>query len=496
MRLAVDSELWKAAYYRRFVLPRAARIPGIRNANVTSDQLRYSSKLSKWLDDGYLVKDGIQTDWKQQYRLRHNWTHGQCAVSEIKVAEQPPEPPLLVMMSGGTIYTADSISGLRAWSTKVEHNLIASVSLTGRSGTPRLPTSMAIDTLYTDTGYERVAVGFDDGVFVVFELQKEQEEFKMLFEHAPSSNGMLSALAYSSPYLLTMTEDQLLSIYVFPESEKSGTVLEPPRLLYSLRSHTVWPPVSLSIRTSATSVIAAIAYALPTYLSGWTVGIQEMRLSLDGQLLESRLATAAEQHFHTLSGQRSITSPSTRSPSPFPGTSHGSSLASTPNNPKPTSMSYSHPYLLVALPDNTLSLYLVKSTTSSLSIGPGTRLWGHTSSVSGAHVGMRGKAVSVSRLGDELRVWDLEGGTASLANRKRSRNGELSVRIQPSRGPDTASDLANEDPKQGVGLGFALQQRFDDSSISRGWVGFDEQNVIVLREKSEGSQALVVYDFS
>ncbi|KAF1979223.1 hypothetical protein BU23DRAFT_642493 [Bimuria novae-zelandiae CBS 107.79] len=494
--LAVDSELWKAAYYKSFVLPRASRIPGIRDANAASDQLRYSSKLSKWLDEGHLVKDERKTNWKQQYRLRHNWAQGQCAVSEIVVAERPPEPPLLVMMSHGTIYTADSISGLRAWSTKSERELIDSIPLTGQSGTPQLPTSMAIDTGSTDTDHERVVVGFDDGVFIVFKLNRTEKTFGILFEHAPSTNGMLSALAYSASYLLTMTEDQLLSIYVFPDIEAPSTVLDPPRLLYSLRSHTVWPPVSLSIRTTATSVTAAIAYALPTYLSGWTVGIQEMRLSLSGKLLESRLATAAEHHHHhTLSGLRSVYSPSTRSSSPFPGAARE---PPTPSSSKPTSMSYSHPYLLVAHPDNTLSLYLVKSTASSLSIGAGTRLWGHTSSVSGAHVGMRGKAVSVSRLGDELRVWDLEGGTASLANRKRSRNGELSVRVQPSRSPDASGsgEGVEEDARQGGGLKFALEQRFDDSVVSRGWVGFDEQNVIVLKEKGEGSQTLVVYDFT
>ncbi|KAJ4289723.1 hypothetical protein N0V90_011053 [Kalmusia sp. IMI 367209] len=114
-RLALDSELWKAAYYKHFVLPRATRIPGIKDSNATSDRLRYSSKLSRWLDDGHLIKNGRKTNWKQQYRLRHNWAQGQCAVSEIVVAERPPEPPLLVMMSHGTIFTADSISGLRAW---------------------------------------------------------------------------------------------------------------------------------------------------------------------------------------------------------------------------------------------------------------------------------------------------------------------------------------------------------------------------------------------
>jgi hypothetical protein len=143
----------------------------------------------------------------------------------------------------------------------------------------------------------------------------------------------------------------------------------------------------------------------------------------------------------------------------------------------------------------TPSLY-IHSTSSYLSIDSGTRLWGHTSSVSGAHVGIRGKAVSVSRLGDELRVWDLEGGMSSSANKRRSRAGELSVRVQPGKGSDTLSDPTEEDPEDEIGLRHALDQGFDDVTVSRGWVGFDEHSVIVLKEKSEGSQALVVYDFT
>lgn len=109
---------------------------------------------------------------------------------------------------------------------------------------------------------------------------------------------------------------------------------------------------------------------------------------------------------------------------------------------------------------------------------------------------MRGKAVSVSRLGDELRVWDLEGGTTSLANRRRSRNGELSVRVQPPKAVDEIQESGRGDTERYSGLRFALNQSFDDSSVNQGWVGFDEQNVIVLKEKKEGSQALVVYDFT
>jgi hypothetical protein len=116
--------------------------------------------------------------------------------------------------------------------------------------------------------------------------------------------------------------------------------------------------------------------------------------------------------------------------------------------------------------------------------------------VSGAHVGMRGKAVSVSRLGDELRVWDLEGGTAS-ATKRRSMNGELSVRVQPAKMIENSADNPDAESQQRFGLRLALEQGFDDSSVSRGWVGFDEQHVIVLRENlNQGSQALVLYDFT
>jgi hypothetical protein len=478
------------------VLPRAARIPGLKDTRTASEHLRYSSKLSKWLEDGHLIKDGSGTNWKQQYRLRHNWCQGQCAVSEIVVAERPPDPPLLVIMSNSTIFTADSMSGMRAWSTRAERELLASTPLLDTtSNTARLPTSMAIDAHTKGHGFERVVVGFEDGSFTIYELRKAANAFKPLFEHPPSTNGMLSAIAYSMPYLLTMTEHQLLSVYVFTDGEHTDGALQAPQLLYSLRSHTVWPPVSLSIRSTSTSMTAAIAYTLPTYLSGWTVGIQEMRISHSGELLESRLTTAADDHSHTLSGERSSSSPTTRRSS-LHGTSQTPVPRESPSNSKPTSLSYSHPYLLAAHPDNTLSLYLVHSTSSSLSIGSGTRLWGHTSSVSGAHVGIRGKAVSVSRLGDELRVWDLEGGMSSSANKRRSRAGELSVRVQPGKGSDIPSDPTEEDLEDEIGLRHALDQGFDDVTVSRGWVGFDEHSVIVLKEKSEGSQALVVYDFT
>lgn len=479
------------------MLPRASRIPGIKDAGSAS-RLHYSSRLSKWLDDGHLIKDGVKTHWKQQYRLRHNWAQGQCAVSEIVVAKRPPNPPLLVMMSSSTVFAADSISGLRAWSSKNEREMLATTSLAMTSmDTPRLPISMAIDASEYTVSDDRIAVGFADASFSLYALERGECRFKSLFTHPPSTNGAVAAIAYASPFLLTMTEDHLLSLYAFEDSTHTTSILQAPQLLYSLRSHTAWPPVSLSLRTTVSSMTAAVTYSIPTYLSGWTVGVQELRLTHKGELLESRLATAADEHSFTLSAYRSASSLATRSLSPFRSQSREATLLNSPSTSKPTSMSYSHPYLLVAHSDNTLSLYLVKSTSSALSISSGNRLWGHTSSISGAHIGMRGKAVSVSRLGNELRVWDLEGGITSMTNRRRLSNGDMSVRIEPAKTTDDAGN-ADKDMLQGkAGLRLALDQGgFDDSTVSRGWVGFDEQHVMVLREKSEGSQALVVYDFT
>ncbi|KAF2736881.1 hypothetical protein EJ04DRAFT_510785 [Polyplosphaeria fusca] len=485
-RLSVDSELWKAAYYERFVRPRASRIPIVKGDRTRNHPHLEKSRLSKWLDEQELVEKGSRTNWKQQFRLRHNWSLGRCAVSEIVVADQPSEPPLLVMMHDSIIFMADSILGLRAWDMKVERELIASTPL-GIPEAPRLPTSMAVGSQDTCNGSQKIALGFDDGGFTIFSLDLEAKTFNALFSHPPSTNGMLLALAYSSPYLLTMTEDQLLSLYTFEGKT--------PRLLYSLRSHTIWPPASLSIRMNASGVTAAIAYALPTYLSGWTVGVQEILLTHEGTFVESRLATAIDQSFGSLAGHPSMSSPSTRASSPFPGTSREPSFADSPSRAKPTSLSYSHPYLLATHPDNTLTLYLVRSTSESLSVGAGSRLWGHTSSVSGAHVGTRGKAVSVSRLGNELRVWDLEGGLSSKVKR-RPMNGEFSVRVQPATAATEAlEDLPNTSPHR-FSLRRALDQGFDDTTVSQGWVGFDDENVFVLRENSKGSQALAVYDFT
>jgi len=451
------------------------------------------------------VKGGNTTNWKRQYKLRHNWSKGSCNITETQVAEKPSVPPLLVRLHAGIVVIADP-GGLRTWSMKGEQRLIAKLNwpVAGSSSSVSVvPTSLALDVTNPDVDRLDVAVGFSNGKFIIYRLERGERAFAHLYTHPPSSNGTISAIAYASRYLLTMTEAQLLSLYIFSDEAtdncKSSTA-GPPRLISSLKSHTAWPPLSLAIRFSPNSIFASIAYAMPTYLAGWSVGLQELRLTKDGKILESRLASASSQGFTPLS----ISSPASSRSSPRPGSSPVRGIIPAPRPPstRPASLSYTHPYLLAAHPDNTLTLYMATSNVEGLSIGPGERLWGHTSSVSGAHVGDRGKAVSVSAHGNEIRVWDLEGGFSSNSSKRRVAGGEASVQVHPERRVSRyhknfpAARLRLEAYHDSSETSDSEEVDFDHSTTTKGWVAFDDEKVVVLREKAHGAQKLVVYDFT
>jgi len=274
-----------------------------------------------------------------------------------------------------------------------------------------------------------------------------------------------------------MTATQLISLYKFTkqsEDDQHESVLDAPKLLYTLKSHSVLPPLVLGIRSTAKFIFATLAFSTQTFQAGWSVSVQEMRMTLEGTLLDSRMVTSTPDQPLLSSSLPSSLRPS-RASSLFLGSSFS---PAAPCFTKPTSISYSHPYLLLSHPDNTLTLYLLTSTPDALSISSGSRLWGHTSSVAGAHIGSRGKAVSVSRRGDEVRIWDLEGTT----NRKVPESTTVSVKIQPGKRSFITSKFSTDS--------------LEDITAVRGWVGFDDENVVVLKERNLGSQALVVYDFT
>ena len=547
--MAGDSQLWKALFYDRFVRPRASRLPGVRDQEQSIKSLYYSSKLSKWLDDDHLVKRGSATNWKRQYKLRHNWSRGSASVSETKLAEHPSQPPLLVRLHDDIAVTADPVTGLRAWVLKGNIRLIATTPFhTDKEDCCAGPTSLSVDGTHSRSNGVNISVGHEDGSFAIYTLQRNEGRFACRYKHAPSRNGAIHAIAYASPYLLTMTGAPLLSLYRFGHepvealrdfepglegSEKTDSnytqepkclkkcssrenqedlgdsrgkqggsdddiMIRPPTLISSLRSQTAYPPISLAIRASSTSIVASIAYAMPTWTSGWSVGLQEIRITPDGAIIDSRMASAA-----TRGALPPPTNPQLRASVHNHGTTTLDQQVVTGVRmvlgSKPTSLSYNHPYLLSAHPDNTLTLHMVTSNSEELSIGVGSRLWGHTSSVSGAHVGDRGKAVSVSAIGNELRVWELEGGMSSSTSRRRAAAGEASVRVRPERNQATSERKAENTLRAHIDTtadsGSMRQQVHDESTVTHGWVAFDEEKVVLLREKMLGTQALVVYDF-
>ena len=388
-------------------------------------------------------------------------------MSETRVADQPSVPSLLVRLHLNVVITADTTHGLRAWSLRGRRGLTATQALGSA-----VPTCLAVDASATESDGVDISVGFADGSFSVYILANHETSFVTRFTHPGPPKRItgigniqaksISAIAYARPYLLTMTSEPSLSLYRFHRDfDESQKALKAPILLSSLKSHSAYPPLSLSIRMANASVVASIAYAMPTWNLKWSVGLQEIRLDLDGFVLESRMASASTK-FTARSLLESQPALSIR---------------------RPTSLSYTHPYLLTSHPDNTLTLYMVNSTANELTIGAGSRLWGHTSSVSGAHVGDRGKAVSVSTIGNELRIWELEGGIPSQVSKKQGR--EASIQVQPDSSNLEEGSLAS-----------SRIRHMEQSTIAQGWLAFDEEKVVLLREKMRGPQALVMYDFT
>lgn len=596
-RLAHDNQLWKALYYARFVLPRAMRIPGFREGKLAErlrdHKLHYKGKKALWASgrSGGLVRDaggapdgwkirlteaeeGLSgksdsVNWKRQFKIRHNWARGKCAVEELRlgaevedqggfagddIADGVDRSKMLVKVVEGLAITVDRTSGLRAWDLKTRE-VVAQASLEDDEvgAEPAQPSCIAIDDRGLDQGTLDVSVGFVDGSFGVWALSTQAKTISRKYRHEKSSNGELIGMAYSHPYLLTATRAVLISLYTFDvppkavdgddereardapaqwsssklksalseyadedtAAEQDQIQLPAPYLMTSLKSYSSSPPLALSIRKTASATVASIAYTFFTR-HGWSIGIQDLHITLDEALnsapvIATRLAyttpTTVSTPGHTLGAQGGLPRPV--APSPLSTETHPTSLAQHPTSPSsspprqrdhhrdhqtqgPTTLCYSHPYLLATLPDNTLILHLCTSTASALSISPGIRLWGHTSGISDAEITARGKAVSVSSRGDEMRVWELEGRPSGVRSRS------VEVRAAASPGPTSAAStaVAEGEKKAAGGGGGGDEPLVGDWEERRNWVGFDDEMVIVLKEARGGRESLLVYDFT
>ncbi|KAJ5156510.1 hypothetical protein N7492_009313 [Penicillium capsulatum] len=498
--LGADSELWKRQYYTQWVRPRARRLANARRSSLPV-KAEYTPKVSTWLDHSHLADKGKVTNWKRQYRLRHNWAIGSCRVTEAEIPH-PSSPPVIIKLFSGFVFTADTVNGLRVWAAKDPTCCLAKTPLSDTSESRSRPSALAVGQHQNE---QEILIGFENGRFTCFFFDINTCQLRRHESHVGFRDGAITAMALSPPYLLMVSQHKLLSLYDLGGSShpSSGTSeAKGLRELASLRADSMIAPVTLSIRVSAMDIVASIAYSFFHIGCGWALGIQELRFDKNGQQLDSRLVSTVDSQY----GIRPFQDlPPSNQPRHSAGveTLHGPdpiapAAPSILHRQPPTSMSYSHPYLLTSHADNTLTMYLVVSTSDSLFVRGGQRLWGHTSSVSGVQVTNRGKAVSVSARGDEVRVWELETAVPSL-NSRRALKEQSSVQISPEK-------YAREDPRSGYVLqepqrgrsGIVVPSAGTSADLPRIYecVGFDEERVILLREKGAGTQLLECYDFT
>ncbi|KAL2825411.1 hypothetical protein BDW59DRAFT_72344 [Aspergillus cavernicola] len=494
--LSGDSELWKRQYFSKWVRPRARRLAIARRTSFPQSKFEYSPRVSTWLDHGHLDRDDRITNWKRQYQLRHNWSQGTCRVTEVEIP-QPPRPPILVTFCAGFVFMADSHGGLQVWSAESPESRKAGLTFAGPESQSSTPTALTA-TCGLETNSIEAVVGFDDGRFSVYTMDTKRLFLQLRFSHPRSAHGAITAMASSYPYLLVVSKHKMLSLYKLPLAFDDSSWSEDAQLVASLKADSILSPMSLFVRVARSEIIASIVYSFFHLGCGWSLGIQELHFDKTGQQIRSRLTTTVDtQHGVVPLPKSRYGQPSAQEQESI---DHAHPSALNPailHQDPPSSVSYSHPYLLTSHADNTLTVYLVVSTSDDLFVKGAQRLWGHTSSVSAVQVSDRGKAVSVSSHGGEVRIWELENLISSFGSQKVSQ-GDKSIKVRPE----------NQRRSQDGGIGSLSGVRRRELSLSpsvdirsklahvRDCVGFDDERLLLVRDKEYGTQLLELYDFT
>ena len=499
--ISIDPELWKHLYFRRFVKPRLAQVPSRSRSRLASRD---------WWNNERTHNEGeSRRDWKRLFKLRHNWHKGRCAVSEVDISNSPPrrevsvEPPQesfwgelqspvsaapLVQFDGKIFITADKGSGLRAWDIGQMENGKRKVvgcrrfSRFEQGWKLGAPTALAIDN---SDGIVNVILGFESGGAMILQLDpsdgSEDVDFGFVVRFILPPNmdpTKLLYLAYCHPYLVTLDDNYCLHAYVF---DSNSLYLTSPLPLATLHSQALKGPCNLTLRkpksNSEHTITASIAYSMPVLHGGWSVGIQDVVLDTDSPngIAQTRIGTCILPSFSL-----------NIHPDQAPLQVHSMSVPSA----SPTSISYSHPYLLTSHRDNTLTLYLARSSDKEITIGQPRRLWGHTTGVARAGVAGRGRAVSVSQVGGEVRVWELESIAAEISKADAQADSSAVVGIVES----VRVENASVNSRAGNELYLDRMPSRIPSTVE--WIGFDDEKVLVVTSDRERDKNVTLYDFT
>lgn len=477
LRLANDNESWKERYYARWVRPRVLQIPSATSRS-TRDIPRYSAKSANWLDHRHLIFPSNITDWKWQYRIKNNWNRGTCKVQTIEVA-QPPTAPVIITIHEGYIFEAAS-TGLRAWMNTGTGVFLTSEPFPIQEKSP-IPTSMTVDA---SCEVFRLGVGFSDSTFRCYEFSKSAGFMQYgATQHFLDHMEPVSALKMLFPFVFAhIGSSNFLLKRLEPARSSKPEVWKELVWLQTGRRHDC--PPSLSLRRIGKEVAASVAYTAELVGgTDWCLGIQEVRVPDSAAASLEKSPVMAED-----------AGSAARLPSDVSHLHTHTFEAWTPAFPmhpavdsRPKALSYSHPYLLAALPDNTLMVYLVTSTSNKLSLSDGSRLWGHTSGVSGVAMNTRGKAVTTSTKGGEIRVWDLEGLARGITHGKTSTPLVPTLQRSTSHAEPSTDFSSHNDEK--------ARLDYDHLALVRSWIAFDDEQVLVLGE-GRYARTLARYDFT
>ena len=106
-----------------------------------------------------------------------------------------------------------------------------------------MPTCLAVDEQESEGNGLGIAVGFVDGGWGSWRLDVQGKAFGQVYRHPESSNGTLGAVAYAHPFILTVTDAQLLSLYTFdPKSSPTQEVDIDTSVPLPLEDETEPPP--------------------------------------------------------------------------------------------------------------------------------------------------------------------------------------------------------------------------------------------------------------